>query len=30
MQAKGISEQEPEENNWAQERCEWGVEKATQ
>ena len=28
MQAKDISEQEPEANIRAQERCEWGMEKA--
>ena len=30
MQAKGISKQDPEANIWAQEVCEWGVEKASQ
>ena len=27
-QAKGIWKQDPETNIWAQEGCEWGVEKA--
>ena len=30
MQAKGIWKQEPEANIWAQEGCEWWVEKASQ
>ena len=29
-QAKGISKQDPEANIWAQERCEWRIEKAAQ
>jgi hypothetical protein len=27
---KGIWKQDPEANIWAQEACEWGVEKASQ
>ena len=27
IQAKGIWKQDPEANIWAQEGCEWGVEK---
>ena len=30
MQAKGIWKQDPEANIWAQEGCEWGVEKASE
>jgi hypothetical protein len=30
MQAKGIRKQDPEANIWTQEKCEWGVEKASQ
>ena len=30
IQAKGIWKQDPEVNIWVQERCEWGVEKASQ
>ena len=30
MQVKGILKQVPEANFWAQEGCEWGVEKAPQ
>ena len=30
MQLKGIWKQDPEENIWAQEGWEWGVEKAPQ
>ena len=30
LQVKGISKQDPEANIWAQERCEWGVEKTPQ
>jgi hypothetical protein len=30
MQAKGIRKQDPDSNIWAQERFEWGVEKAPQ
>jgi hypothetical protein len=30
MQAKGVRKQDPETNIWAQECCEWGVEKTPQ
>jgi hypothetical protein len=30
IQAKGIREQDPEANIWAQKEREWGVEKAPQ
>ena len=29
-QGQGISKQDPETNIWAQEGCEWGIEKVQQ